>query len=53
MTTRIVIEVTDQFLRSECEQYGPLAMCDLITEEQGIGIITDAVLMAMHLKLKK
>lgn len=48
------IKVSDQFVASECEPYAPVGspILDAITNEQGLGIVTDAILMAMHLKLR-
>lgn len=40
------------FINHECEPYGDAELCKLITHEQGMQIIMDAILMAMHLKLK-
>lgn len=48
----VKIEIPREFMVDECEPYGSPEMCDLITCEQGIGIIEDAVLMALHLKRK-
>ena len=47
----IRITVSKAFLE-DCEPYGPPELCSLITEEQGLGIIEDAILTAMHLKRK-
>lgn len=47
---RIVITISGVFVANDCEPYGPPEICKLITDEQGLGIIEDAVLMAMRLR---
>jgi len=54
-TRYLRIEIPERFVVEQCEPYAPAGspILELITHEQGIGIIQDAVLMAMHLKLRK
>lgn len=46
----LVAKIPRDYVASDCEAYGPIELCDLITPEQGFGIIEDAILMAMHMK---
>lgn len=45
----IIIEIEEDYLINKCQ---PHPAAELITAEQGLGIITDAVLLAMGLELK-
>ena len=47
MEHQIVITVTDHFIMDECH---PHPFAHVITEEQGVGIVEDSILMAMHLE---
>jgi hypothetical protein len=50
---QILITMSDEYLMNACEPYDTPEFCALITPSQGMGIIEDAVLMAMHLKRRR
>lgn len=49
----LTAKITRTYIIDSCEPYGCDELCNLITNEQGMGIIEDAILMALHLKLKQ
>jgi len=48
-SVRIIMECPEMWLKDNCERL-PLEIAEMITAEQGIGIIQDAVIMAMGYK---
>lgn len=48
----LTAKMSRDYLCNDCESYGPIELCDLITQEQAFGIIEDSILMAMHMKLR-
>lgn len=51
-SVRITIECPQPWLNANCEPL-PTGLAELITTEQGIGIIQDAVIMAMGYQKKE
>lgn len=44
--------ISRNYIIDLCEPYGSDELCSLISPEQGMAITRDAILMALHLKLK-